>query len=263
MEYKILLVDSIEVCRQCSKLHESTEFHISGYAHSTEEARCMLLNERYDLLITELLNKSIDGFRIISTIREAGGGTMAVITSARACFYNALRAIHEGVVDYLIKPFSAFEYSQMLINVRRRILETNYVKHSEMPGKNYPACELSRLLDAMGGFGLKVPEGIIQKICLFMFENVGKKDLMYLVEENFSLSRDHIGRLFKNKLGMTCNEVIVLLRIERSKWLLRETTEKIYAISEAVGYKTVDYFTGVFKQTVGVTPIQYRMGMGI
>jgi predicted TIM-barrel fold metal-dependent hydrolase len=36
-----------------------------------------------------------------------------------------LRAIHEGVVDYLVKPFDAAAYDKMLKNVRSKIVEKN------------------------------------------------------------------------------------------------------------------------------------------
>lgn len=110
--------------------------------------------------------------------------------------------------------------------------------------------------------GLKRLDSIIGRICTFMLKNMDNKNVMELASDEFGISKDHIRRIFKIKLGMTCNEVLIRLKIEHAKVLLRETTKKIYEISEAVGYTSVDYFTNVFKRSEGITPIQYRMNEG-
>ncbi len=110
--------------------------------------------------------------------------------------------------------------------------------------------------------GLERLDSIIGRICTFMIENIDNKNVMELATNKFGLSKDHIRRIFKTKLGKTCNEVLIRLKIEHAKVLLRETTKKIYEISEAVGYTSVDYFTNVFKRSEGITPIQYRMNEG-
>ena len=49
-----------------------------------------------------------------------------------------------------------------------------------------------------------------------------------------------------------------LLVMEAAKALLRQPTCLIYQVAEAVGYKSTIYFGTVFKQSVGLTPREYR-----
>ena len=46
--------------------------------------------------------------------------------------------------------------------------------------------------------------------------------------------------------------------MEYGKYLLSHTDDRIYEVSEQLGYKTTDYFTKLFKEYTGTTPAEYR-----
>ena len=46
--------------------------------------------------------------------------------------------------------------------------------------------------------------------------------------------------------------------MEYGKKLLNGSNKKVYEISEELGYSTVDYFSKLFKNYTGFTPVQYR-----
>ncbi len=50
--------------------------------------------------------------------------------------------------------------------------------------------------------------------------------------------------------------------MRQAKFLLLTTDLKIYEIAEKVGFWDINYFSQRFKQTVGVTPRQFRKGEG-
>jgi two-component system response regulator YesN len=51
-------------------------------------------------------------------------------------------------------------------------------------------------------------------------------------------------------------------KMEQAKILLRDTDMKIYEVSENLGYKTVDYFTKLFRDYTGTSPQRYRKSQG-
>ena len=65
-------------------------------------------------------------------------------------------------------------------------------------------------------------------------------------------------KLFKNKIGITLNEYSTILKMEYGKKLLSGSNKKVYEISEELGYSTIDYFSKLFKNYTGFTPVQYR-----
>ena len=50
--------------------------------------------------------------------------------------------------------------------------------------------------------------------------------------------------------------------MEAAKKLLEQPTVNVKDIGEAVGYGDSNYFAKVFKRVTGVSPTEYRMGMG-
>ena len=57
---------------------------------------------------------------------------------------------------------------------------------------------------------------------------------------------------------MNFNYYVDYIRINHSKELLLQNKLKVYEISEAIGYKNVDYFHKKFKKYVGLSPAEFR-----
>lgn len=79
--------------------------------------------------------------------------------------------------------------------------------------------------------------------------------------ERLSISRRHLGRLMQKYYGMTYSEKINSLRVDTAKRLLWSTELPIAAISQQVGFTTVQYFIRVFNKFVGMPPGVYRKKM--
>lgn len=101
-------------------------------------------------------------------------------------------------------------------------------------------------------------DSIINKICSIIVENISNEKILDLVSSEVGLSKDYVGRLFRNKLGITMGEYCTLVKIQYAKKMLQDSNMKVYEVSEFLGYSTVDYFSKLFKNKVGLTPMQYR-----
>lgn len=73
-----------------------------------------------------------------------------------------------------------------------------------------------------------------------------------------SLSDTQFRRIFRQTTGLSPNEYLRKLRMERATFLLRNTRETIESISGQVGYTEPAYFAKTFKQLVGMPPGAYR-----
>ncbi|MDF2963028.1 MAG: two component transcriptional regulator, AraC family [Paenibacillus sp.] len=69
-----------------------------------------------------------------------------------------------------------------------------------------------------------------------------------------------LSKLFKRETGRNFHDFVTEARMERAKFLLRESNLKIYEIGDRLGYSEMRYFTKIFKKTIGVTPKEYRYG---
>jgi len=72
------------------------------------------------------------------------------------------------------------------------------------------------------------------------------------------LSERHFHRLFAKTTGVTYNQYVQNVRLEKSCELLKTTRLSVSEIAEAVGYQDKGYFLKLFKKKIGRTPRSYR-----
>lgn len=85
-------------------------------------------------------------------------------------------------------------------------------------------------------------------------DNLSLKEL----SDKYFINSAYLGQLFKKKYGIYFKDYLNCVRIEKAKELLLNSNEKVYKISELVGYNNVDYFINKFTKVVGTTPSKYR-----
>ncbi|MGH7162974.1 MAG: response regulator, partial [Planctomycetota bacterium] len=106
---RILVVDDEE---QIAKLLAGV---LRGAGHATdfetdgEAALGRIRRQAYDLLVTDLRMPGVDGLRLIEEAKRADPDVDVVIITAYATPESAVRALREGVVDYVNKPFTVEE----------------------------------------------------------------------------------------------------------------------------------------------------------
>ena len=76
--------------------------------------------------------------------------------------------------------------------------------------------------------------------------------------EHLHLNNSYFCRLFKRDFGCCFAEYLTSYRIERSKMLLNKTDDSISEVAIKCGFNGFSYFSKIFKETIGITPSQYR-----
>ena len=76
--------------------------------------------------------------------------------------------------------------------------------------------------------------------------------------ETLYINSAYLGQLFKKHYGMSFKDYLNMVRINASVELLARTDMKVYEISAAVGYSSVDYFINKFVALQGHTPAKFR-----
>lgn len=118
---------------------------------------------------------------------------------------------------------------------------------------------------------------ILKSTLEVIYENTQKKDInvvdkvKQIIEQDYSthltlnniaervfFSSIHTNNLFKKETGLTVAEYLTLHRINIAKEMLKDPDSKIYAVSEAVGYKNQSHFKLLFNQITGYTPMEYK-----
>lgn len=95
---------------------------------------------------------------------------------------------------------------------------------------------------------------ISEYIAAHFDENLSLRELGSI----FALSNGHLSRRFKAVVGMGINEYITYIRILNAEKLLKNTKLTVMEIADRCGFNDSNYFSTVFRQTMGLTPYQYR-----
>lgn len=87
---------------------------------------------------------------------------------------------------------------------------------------------------------------------------IGLPTVAYCAEK-LNLSANYFGDLVKKETGTSASEYIQSCIIDLAKEKIFDHSQSISEIAYAMGYKYPQHFTRLFKQRVGVSPLEYRM----
>ena len=91
--------------------------HQVDIAHSGEEALQRLSTGEYDVLLADLVMPGIDGVELIRRAREQYEHLATIMITGYATVETAVKALHEGIDDYITKPFNVEELRDALQRV--------------------------------------------------------------------------------------------------------------------------------------------------
>ncbi len=103
--HSILVVDDKKSMREFLEIMLTKEGYKVTLAESGEEAFGILEKEIFDLIITDIRMKDIDGIGVLKKAKAEAPNTVVVLISAFATAQTAVDAMKEGAYDYIPKPF--------------------------------------------------------------------------------------------------------------------------------------------------------------
>ncbi|ASR47392.1 response regulator [Paenibacillus kribbensis] len=78
------------------------------------------------------------------------------------------------------------------------------------------------------------------------------------VGESIHVSPGYLSRIFLKEIGENFSDYIIRNKMEIAQKMLRETSRKVYEIAADLGYSNPYYFSKLFKDRTGLTPLEYR-----
>jgi two-component system response regulator PilR (NtrC family) len=118
-ERPTILVDDEMSMREFLEILLTKEGYSVSLAKSGEEA-CRILEKRgFDLLITDIKMKGMDGIDVLRKAKEISPESVVVMISAFATAETAVEAMKEGAYDYIPKPFKVGEFKRVIRDVLR------------------------------------------------------------------------------------------------------------------------------------------------
>ena len=128
--YKVLIVEDDPMVAMINEqyIKRNKNFEIVGKCSDGLSALAFLENNNVDLLILDVFMPKMDGFETLRQIRNKQITVDAIMVTAANERESLEEALHLGIVDYLVKPFT-FDRFQMALE--KYIAQNNALKDIE------------------------------------------------------------------------------------------------------------------------------------
>ena len=101
----------------------------------------------------------------------------------------------------------------------------------------------------------------VTRILEYCMKHFAQDITMREVSEALYMSQSQISKIFAHKIKCNFREYINLLRVDKAKELLTNSTQKVLEVMGACGFRNQSSFNRVFRDYCGVSPREYRRKM--
>ncbi len=122
---KILVVEDQDAMRESLVIAFKDEgYHVEGVCSGEDALQRLLGENQFDLVVTDLKMKKVDGLEVLKAVKAANPLTEVVVITAYGTISTAVQAIREGAYDYVTKPFR----HQEILRVAKKAIEKKGLK---------------------------------------------------------------------------------------------------------------------------------------
>ncbi len=106
--YQVMIVEDDPMVAMLNKkyMERNKNFHVAGLFRGGKSALKFLEENPVDLIILDVYMPSMDGFETLRHIRKNQQSVDVIMVTAANDSNSVEEALHLGVVDYLVKPFT-------------------------------------------------------------------------------------------------------------------------------------------------------------
>lgn len=237
--YELLIVDDEDLSRNTLATcfpWSNLGFHIAGQAQDGIEALNFLKNNTVHVILCDIRMPQMSGIDVAKELTSWKMPPVIVFLSAYSDFEYAKEAIRYGVRFYVVKPARFEELNEVFLTLKKE-LDLRY----GLPITNFDSND----------------DEFIKKVKNYIKENYRSASLKEAASR-FYLNPSYVSQLFKMKTNMNFSDYLLKVRMEAAAGLLKDPNNKIYNISNSVGYVNPNNFARAFKTYFGKTPKEYR-----
>ena len=131
---RILLAEDEEHLLEAIKLNLELEGSKVSTAHNGKKALQIFKEERFNLVILDVMMPEIDGFVVAETIRLENSEVPIMFLTAKNTNEDKIAGLKKGADDYLTKPFNLEE---LLLRVKKLITKNQKLLDKDTVGETY------------------------------------------------------------------------------------------------------------------------------
>lgn len=105
---------------------------------------------------------------------------------------------------------------------------------------------------------VKSESAIIKEVAAYVTQHYAERISLTDMAKKYNYSLSHISKKFAEEMGCGFTQYLQQIRIEQSCRLLETGDYFIGEVADRVGYGNVKFFNKVFKETLGITPREFK-----
>ena len=220
---------------------ENSKFKVVGIYSNGEDALNAIKEQPPAVVFTDISMPVMSGLELAAEINRTMSHIKCVIITGYADFEFAKQAMHYEVNDYLLKPLDTEELHLVLKNLELSLTEISDKMHSENSNESTMS-----------------PEEIVTLVKDYVKKHYSEEIDLNSIARTLGFSSSYLTKVFNKVENTTPSKVIRSYRMGIAKQLLNDDSLTIQQIASHVGYSDPFHFSKSFKQTVGISPTQYK-----
>jgi len=206
------------------------------------------IDEVPDLIISDLMMPKANGLQLCQQLKEdeRTSHIPIILLTAKVDIETKLQGYRHGADDYIPKPFQLDELCVRIENLlaNRKRIQEKFARHLSLSPNAVPVTSMDERF-------LKRAMEVVEEFI---------SDSTFGVEpfaNEIGVSHTQLYRKLHAITGFNPNEFIRHMRLLRATDLMRKKAGNVAEISYLVGFNNLSYFSKVFKEKFGVTPIEF------
>lgn len=240
----ILLVEDNQELRSFIRDTLAEYYQVYEAGNGTEALK-VIENNNIDIIISDVVMPVMDGIELCNELKTntAYSHIPIILLSAKTDTSTKIDGLKKGADVYMEKPFSIEQLKAQVssiiekrANFRRKIVEAplHYFKQEK---ENSESMEFIKRLNS------------------FIFENMSNENFSIdSLSCEFAISRTNFQKKIKSITGLTPNDYIKLIRLNKSAELLSSGKYRVNEVCFLVGFNTPSYFSKCFHEHFGKLP---------
>lgn len=245
---KVLLVDDNQDMLQILREAFSMTYQVYT-ANQGEEAIEIAEKEQPDIIVSDVMMPIMSGLEMCRRLKKKmeTSHIPIVLLTARDGMESALEGLKCGATDYIVKPF----------NIEMLLLKCNNIINLIRKQQHDFRTEVE--VDATSIATNKMEQKLLEDSIALIRQNLQNNEfnIDYWCRE-VAIGRTRLNSKIKSLTGLTLNDFILQIRLQKCAELLSDPDISISEISWQAGFSSASYMGKCFKERFGITPLQYR-----
>lgn len=219
-------------------------FEVIGTANNGKKAWDAIQNSVPHVLFSDVQMPVMNGLELFEKTYEEYPNILKVIISGYAEFEYARKALIFQAQDYILKPVIHEDIVEVLKKIRAKLDGQKKLIEERLEKGNKSEYQVDEAAVIMESY----------------IKNHYMEDInLELLASNLHFNLSYLGRAFSALTGKSPSKYLTSIRINKAKQLLKHNSDlSIQDIGTLCGYPNQAYFSRIFKNVTGESPMQMR-----